>query len=73
VRNLCADPVVSVRVGDRRFAAHARVVDASAEHLLCAAVRARSEAKYGWGDGLVVELTPVGEELTPPSSASPPS
>jgi len=59
VRNLRADPAVSVRVGDRRFAGHARVVDASVESKLCAAVRARSEAKYGWGDGLVVELAPL--------------
>ena len=64
MRNLCADPVVSVRVGDRRFAAHARVVDASAERLLCADTRARSEAKYGWGDGLVVELTPMNAPRT---------
>jgi hypothetical protein len=55
---------VSVRVGDRRFAAHARVVDASAERLLCADVRTRSEAKYGWGDGLVVELTPMNAPRT---------
>jgi len=59
VRNLRADPAVSVRVADRRFAARARVVDVSAERQLCAEVRALSEAKYGWGDGLVVELTPT--------------
>jgi len=59
VRNVRADPAVSVRVGDRRFAARARVVDASAEPRLCAEVRARSEAKYGWGDGLVIELRPT--------------
>jgi deazaflavin-dependent oxidoreductase (nitroreductase family) len=64
VRNLRADPAVSVRVGDRRFAARARVVDASAERPLCAEVRALSEAKYGWGDGLVVELTPVDAKST---------
>jgi len=68
VRNLRVDSAVSVRVGDRRLAARARVVDASAECRLWADVRARAEAKYGWGDGLVVELTPM-----PPSSASPPS
>jgi hypothetical protein len=55
---------VSVRVGDRRFAAHARVVDASAERLLCSDVRTRSEAKYGWRDGLVVELTPMNAPRT---------
>jgi deazaflavin-dependent oxidoreductase (nitroreductase family) len=74
VRNLRADPAVSVRVGDRRFAARARVVDASAESRLWADVRARSEAKYGWGDGLVIELTPVDARESPaPSSVSSPS
>jgi deazaflavin-dependent oxidoreductase (nitroreductase family) len=58
VQNLIADPRARVRVDDRECAARARVVDAAAEPELAAAVRAASEAKYGWGDGLVVELTP---------------
>jgi hypothetical protein len=57
VRNLRADPAVTVRVGERRFGARARVV-ATTERRLCDEVRARMIAKYGWGDGLVVELTP---------------
>ena len=76
VRNLRANPAVSVRVGGRRFAGRARVVDARAEPELWRAVRARSEAKYGWGDGLVVELTaeaePGSNTTTPRASASPP-
>ena len=59
VRNLRSDPAVRVRVGVQRFAGHARVVDASVESPLCAEVRTRSETKYGWGEGLVVELTPI--------------
>jgi len=59
VRNLRAEPAVQVRVGDRSFAARARVVDAGAEPELAQAIRGRSERKYGWGDGLVVELRPV--------------
>lgn len=58
VQNLLADPAVAVRVGTRRFRARARVVDHRAERSLVGAVRRRSEAKYGWGDGLVVELAP---------------
>jgi deazaflavin-dependent oxidoreductase (nitroreductase family) len=58
IRNLRADPGVRVRVGDRSFAGWARVVDAEEEPQLAADVRARSERKYGWGDGLVVELAP---------------
>lgn len=60
VRNLLAEPAVCARVGRRAFRARARVVDARSERVLVAAVRERSEAKYGWGAGLVVEIAPVG-------------
>ena len=56
VQNLLAKPAVRVRVGSRRFRAAARVVDHARERALVAEVRRRSEAKYGWGDGLVVEI-----------------
>lgn len=59
VQNLVADPTVSVSVGKTTFSARARVVDARTERKLARAVRALSEKKYGWGDGLVVELAPV--------------
>jgi deazaflavin-dependent oxidoreductase (nitroreductase family) len=64
VRNLRAEPRVRVRLGrrGRPRSARARVVDARREGALAAAVRQRSELKYGWGDGLVVELAP-GEGL----------
>jgi deazaflavin-dependent oxidoreductase (nitroreductase family) len=58
VRNLRARPGVTVRLGRRTFAATARVVAARAEPALARAVKTLSEKKYGWGDGLVVELTP---------------
>jgi deazaflavin-dependent oxidoreductase (nitroreductase family) len=58
VRNLRALPRVTVRLGRRTFPATARVVDGRAEPALARAVKTRSEKKYGWGDGLVVELTP---------------
>ncbi|PYM65072.1 MAG: hypothetical protein DMD79_05420 [Candidatus Rokuibacteriota bacterium] len=59
IRNLRADARVSWRLGRRRLTGRARVVDLRAEPGLHRAVRRRSEAKYGWGDGLVVELTPA--------------
>ncbi len=67
VQNLLADPAVRARVGARGFRARARVVDHRAERALVGAVRRRSEAKYGWGDGLVVELQPArrGAPLSP--------
>jgi deazaflavin-dependent oxidoreductase (nitroreductase family) len=58
VKNLRADGAVSVRVGRRTFPARARVLDGARQARAVAAARARSEAKYGWGDGLVVELRP---------------
>jgi deazaflavin-dependent oxidoreductase (nitroreductase family) len=59
VRNLSVAPRVAVRVGRRKFAADARVVDAKIEPRLARAVRKLSEKKYGWGNGLVVELAPA--------------
>lgn len=56
VRNLRADPGVRWRVGARAYSGRARVVDRGRDAALAATVRARSTAKYGWGDGLIVEL-----------------
>ena len=61
VQNLRTDPRVSVRVGERVFPASARVVDAATDTVLRDDIRRRSERKYGWGDGLVIELSPTGE------------
>ncbi len=58
VQNLLANPAVRVRVGARRFRGRARMVDAGSEQTLVRTVRRRSEAKYGWGAGLVVEIAP---------------
>jgi len=58
VRNIQAQQNVKVRVGDRRFDATARVVEDEREPELAAAVKALSDAKYGWSDGLIVEITP---------------
>lgn len=64
VKNLKADPRVSFSVGPRdapaskvpQTAARARIVDSAREPELAAAVRARMDEKYGWSDGLIVEL-----------------
>jgi deazaflavin-dependent oxidoreductase (nitroreductase family) len=58
VRNVLAEPGVAWRVGRRAFRGRARLVDPAAEPALHAAVCARSARKYGWGEGLVVELAP---------------
>jgi deazaflavin-dependent oxidoreductase (nitroreductase family) len=56
VRNIQAEPEVMVRVGDSRFDGTARVVCDEDEPALTSAVKALFDAKYGWSDGLVVEL-----------------
>jgi deazaflavin-dependent oxidoreductase (nitroreductase family) len=63
VQNLRANPHVHVRAADSSFEATARVMDAQAEPALCRQVQALSEKKYGWGDGLIVEIRPAGKEV----------
>ncbi|HKX30527.1 MAG TPA: nitroreductase family deazaflavin-dependent oxidoreductase [Blastocatellia bacterium] len=61
VRNILANPHVSFRIGDRKFIGRGRVIDQSGEFDLWQNVRSLSDRKYGWSDGLVVELTPHSE------------
>lgn len=60
VKNIRANPAVTVSVGSREAGAWAgtgRPLD-PAEPDLTAAVRAKMNAKYNWSDGLIVELRP---------------
>src|SRR5262245_34554806 len=61
VQNLQVNPRVRWRVAKVTFNGQARVVDAAAEPVLNEAVQALSSEKYGWGEGLVVELIPHTE------------
>ena len=73
VKNLRAWPEVAFSIGirgheQRELAttrATARPLDPGDEQVLGAKVRAAMDAKYGWSDGLIVELTPAA---SPPSS-----
>jgi len=62
LQNLRADPEVQVRVGGQTFSAHARVLSSdqssASDAELRRAIQELSRTKYGWGDGLVVELVP---------------
>ena len=58
VRNLQVNSRVHWRVAEVSFSGQARVIDAAAEPGLNEAVQALSREKYGWGEGLVVELIP---------------
>lgn len=55
VQNLRVNGQVRWRVGEQTLSGSARVLDSGPVR---DAVRELSRQKYGWGDGLVVELTP---------------
>ena len=58
VRNLRANSRVRVRVADLEFTGTARLVDDGREPELAKAVKALSDAKYGWSSGLIAEISP---------------
>ena len=58
VQNIRTHPAVQVRVGCKTFSAQARIILAEKDLELNRAVQELSREKYGWGEGLVVELTP---------------
>jgi hypothetical protein len=68
VKNLRKNPGVTFSVGTRnaresvhaRSAVTARILD-DGEAALISAIKALMEAKYGWSDGLVVELSADSE------------
>ena len=59
MRNIQSQPQVKVRVREAEFNAIARVVHNDHEPQIAATVKALFDAKYGWSDGLIVELTPA--------------
>ena len=59
LQNLQACPDVHVRIAEERFAATARVITPESDATLHKKVQEASRQKYGWGDGVVVELVPV--------------
>jgi deazaflavin-dependent oxidoreductase (nitroreductase family) len=58
VKNIRQLPEVTVRIGEQQIVATARVLDRGADRELCDQVAAIADRKYGWGDGLPVEITP---------------
>jgi deazaflavin-dependent oxidoreductase (nitroreductase family) len=59
VKNIRRNPKVTVRIGKRQIDATARVLDRHADRKLWDEVAAIADRKYGWGDGLPVEITPL--------------
>ena len=57
VQNIMSDPKVSFNVNNKNYKGYARiVVDKSKEPILSNAVSDLMFSKYGWNDGLIVEL-----------------
>jgi deazaflavin-dependent oxidoreductase (nitroreductase family) len=69
IENLRAHPEVQVRVAGKSVVASARVLSPQADAKVQGAVQKLFDKKYGWSDGLVVELTP---ELGKRTTAQPP-
>jgi deazaflavin-dependent oxidoreductase (nitroreductase family) len=59
VQNVRASPHVHIRVAGSSMEGTARVMDTKAERTLWRQIQGLSEKKYGWGDGLIVEIIPI--------------
>jgi deazaflavin-dependent oxidoreductase (nitroreductase family) len=59
VKNIRRTPEVIVRIGERQIGATARVLSREADRELWDQVAAIAARKFGWGDGLPVEITPL--------------
>ena len=57
VRNILADPRVRIRLGEKEFAATGRVLDRERDLAAWDEAQRLSQEKYGWGDGLPVEIS----------------
>jgi deazaflavin-dependent oxidoreductase (nitroreductase family) len=64
VKNIRRNPKVTLRVAEHYIEATARVLDRQADCKLWDQVAAIANRKYGWGDGLPVEITPFPSPLT---------
>lgn len=59
VRNIARNPRVRVRIGDRTLDATAEAPDQARDAPEWQIVQDLARAKYGWGDGLPVRITPI--------------
>jgi deazaflavin-dependent oxidoreductase (nitroreductase family) len=58
VKNIERNPRVRVRLGDSEFEATARALDQSRDRAAWKLAQRLGREKYGWGDGLPVEIVP---------------
>lgn len=62
VRNIVHEPRVHIRLGEREFDGRARVLERPQDADLWQAVCEVSRQKYGWGEGLPVEIEPIATD-----------
>jgi|SRR5581483_6663568 len=60
VQNLQANSHTTWNVGNTEYRGRARILSSDSDADLYRAIQNLSRQKYGWGEGLVVELTPEG-------------
>ncbi len=60
--NIRYNDAITFRVGKTHFTGTARIPDYETEDELIIVVKARMDAKYGWSNGLVVELCGAPED-----------
>ena len=58
VQNIIHHPKVMFTVNSKSFEGTERAVDKLAEHKLTKHISSLMDTKYGWSNGLIVELTP---------------
>ena len=63
VENLRANPEATLRVKNMSFPVTARVLSPEADSELKRTIQDLSRKKYGWGEGLVVELAPKSSHV----------
>jgi deazaflavin-dependent oxidoreductase (nitroreductase family) len=66
VKNIRRNPEVVFRIGEQHVEATARVLDREIDRELWAQVAAIADRKYGWSDGLPVEISPSQSPNTDP-------
>jgi deazaflavin-dependent oxidoreductase (nitroreductase family) len=63
VQNIIHNSRVTFTVNYKSFEGKARIVDKNADSKLVEEVSNLVHTKYGWSDGLIVELTPYKEQF----------
>ena len=57
VQNIAADPNIHIRIGEQTCKGTARILDPASDGARFAKAQELEQQKYGWGEGLPVEIT----------------